>query len=118
MAKGSSVVSTGALFEAKQWAPAFQPTPPAICAETLQPILCSHDWLMIEASARAELERIRRYYDEGHVNLLIVTIIESAGNENTLVAPVIRAVHSVMTRRPEWTKKRRNGLTPSIICRR
>jgi hypothetical protein len=49
--------------------------------------------------------RIRRYYDEGHVNLLIVTIIESADNENALVAPVIHTVHSVMTRRPEWTKK-------------
>jgi predicted patatin/cPLA2 family phospholipase len=34
-----------------------------------------------------------------------VTIIESADNENALVAPVIRAVDSVMTRRPEWTKK-------------
>lgn len=99
------MVSTGSLSEAKQWAPAFQPTPPEICAETIQRILCSHDRPIIEASARAELERVRRYYDEGHVNLLIVTIIESVDNENALVAPAIRAVHSVMTRRPEWTKK-------------
>ena len=99
------MVSTGSLSEAKQWAPAFQPTPPDICAETIQRILCSHDRPIIEASARAELERVRRYYDEGHVNLLIVTIIESVDNENALVAPAIRAVHSVMTRRPEWTKK-------------
>ncbi len=99
------MVSTGSLSEAKQWTPAFQPTPPEICAETLQRMLCSHDRPIIEASARAELERIRRYYDEGHVNLLIVTIIESADNENALVAPVIHAVHAVMRRRPEWTKK-------------
>ncbi|WP_425909242.1 hypothetical protein [Nitrobacter sp. TKz-YC02] len=57
---------------------------------------------IIEATARAMLEHVLRYYDEGHVNLLVVTIIELAGNKNALVAPVIEAVHSVMTRRREW----------------
>jgi hypothetical protein len=99
------VVSTGSLSEAKQWASAFQPTPPEICAEAIQRFLCSHDRPIIEATARAKPERVLRYYDEGHVNLLVVTIIESADNENALVAPVIEAVHSVMTRRREWTEK-------------
>jgi hypothetical protein len=101
--KASSVVSTSLLSAAKQWIPAFQPTPPEICAETLQRILCSFDRPIIEATARARLERVLRYHDEGHVNLLIVTIIESADNENALVAPVIEAVHHVMTRQRAWT---------------
>jgi hypothetical protein len=60
---------------------------------------------IIEATARAMLEHVLRYYDEGHVNLLVVTIIELADNKNALVAPVIEAVHSVMTRRREWTEQ-------------
>jgi hypothetical protein len=103
--KAGSVVRTGSLSEAKQWAAAFQPTPLEICAETLQRILGSHDRPIIKAAARAKLERVLRYYDEGHVNLLIVTIIESADNEDALIAPVIEAVHSVMTRHREWTEK-------------
>jgi hypothetical protein len=39
-----------------------------------------------EASASAKLERLLRFHDESHVNLLIVTIIELADNENALVA--------------------------------
>lgn len=99
------MVSTSSLSAAKQWILAFQPTPPEICAETLQRILCSFDRPIIEATARARLERVLRYHDEGHVNLLIVTIIESADNENALVTPVIEAVHHVMARQRAWTEK-------------
>jgi hypothetical protein len=65
---------------------------------------------IIEATARAMLEHVLRYDDEGHVNLLVVTIIELADNKNALVAPVIEAVHSVMTPRREWTEQRSEWL--------
>jgi len=78
---------------------------PEVRAKAVQGILISHDRLDIEATALAELERLLKYRDEGFVNLLIVTIIESDSNENALVAPVIEAVNSVMTRRPAWTEK-------------
>ncbi|OPH83878.1 hypothetical protein [Nitrobacter vulgaris] len=35
---------------------------------------------------------------------MIVTIIESADNENVLVTPVIEAVHHMMTRQRAWTE--------------
>lgn len=78
--------------------------PPEVCAEEVQRILISHDRLDIEATARAKLERLLRYSDECDINLLIVTIIESDGNENALIAPVIEAVHSVMIRHRAWTE--------------
>lgn len=62
--KAGNVVSTGSLSEVKQWAPTFQTTPPEICAEALKRILGSHERPIIEATARAKLERILRYYDE------------------------------------------------------
>jgi hypothetical protein len=40
-----------------------------------------------------------------HVTLLIRTIIESDGNANALVEPVISAVSSVMIFRPEWANR-------------
>lgn len=95
----------GSLSKAKQWTPAFRPPAPEIRAETIQRIMSSHDRPIVEAAARAKLEYLLRYHGEGHVVLLVVTIIESANNENALVAPVIEAVHHLMTRHPDWAEQ-------------
>lgn len=42
---------------------------------------------------------------EGHVVLLLRTLMESAGNRMALVEPVIRAVSNVMLARPDWPDK-------------
>ncbi|WP_131522882.1 hypothetical protein [Nitrobacter sp. Nb-311A] len=99
------MVSTGSLSAAKQWISPFQPTHQRDMRGNAATDLCSFDRPIIEATARARSERVLRYHDEGHVNLLIVMIIESADNENALVTPVIEAVHHVMTRQCAWTEK-------------
>lgn len=50
---------------------------------------------------RGLLER----HGEGHVILLLRTIMESARNRMALVEPVIRAVSNVMLARPDWPDK-------------
>jgi hypothetical protein len=42
---------------------------------------------------------------EGHVVLLLRTLMESAGNRMALVEPIIRAVSNVMLARPDWPNK-------------
>jgi hypothetical protein len=81
-------------------------------------ILQSHDRPIVEATARTALERLLRFYDEGRVNLLVVTIIESADNENALATPVIEAVHDVMRRHRDWTERGPSGSKLSIVFRR
>lgn len=110
------MASMGSLSEAKRWTPAFRPPAPEIRAETIQ-LLSSHDRPIIEAAARAKLEHLLRYHDEGHVVLLVLTIIESADNENALVPPVIEAVHWVMTWHPDWAERGSEWLRRSRLWR-
>ncbi|WP_298876818.1 hypothetical protein [uncultured Bradyrhizobium sp.] len=65
---------------------------------------------MIDAGARKTLQKMlyrRDRYDGGtgaqHVTLLIRTILESDGNENALIEPIVSAVS--MSMRPEWTDR-------------
>lgn len=51
------------------------------------------------------LERILRKYGEGHLILLLRTIMESDNNKMALVEPVIWAVSDVMLANPRWPAK-------------
>jgi hypothetical protein len=68
-------------------------------AEQLPALLASVEAPPIDEAARQRLQRLE------HVTLLIRTIIGSNGNENALVAPVIDAISSVMSRHRDWTEK-------------
>ncbi len=50
-------------------------------------------------------ERIRRRYGEGHLILLLRTIMESENNRMALVEPVIWAISDVMLANPKWPDK-------------
>lgn len=50
-------------------------------------------------------ERIRRRYGEGHLILLLRTIMESDNNRMALVEPVIWALSDVMLANPRWPAK-------------
>lgn len=51
------------------------------------------------------LDYILEKRGEGHVILLLRTLMESAGNRMALVEPIIRAVSNVMLARPDWPNK-------------
>ena len=48
------------------------------------------------------LERILRSHGEGHVILLLRTLMESENNRMSLVEPIIWAVSDVMLANPKW----------------
>lgn len=51
------------------------------------------------------LDYILEKRGEGHVILLLRTLMESEGNRMALVEPIIRAVSNVMLARPDWPNK-------------
>lgn len=51
------------------------------------------------------LDHLLERRGEGHVVMLLRTLMESAGNRMALVEPVIRAVSNVMLARPDWPNK-------------
>lgn len=51
------------------------------------------------------LDDLLEKHGEGHVRLLLVTLMESVNNRMALVEPVIRAVSNVMLARPDWPDK-------------
>jgi hypothetical protein len=53
----------------------------------------------------ARLQKLAERHGEQHATLLVRTIIESEGNEQALVEPVISAVSSVMVWHPDWTNR-------------
>jgi hypothetical protein len=85
----------------------------AAIAKQVHDILAAAEAPSIDAATRLTLQRLLYRREKfgggdgrGHVTLLIRTILESAGNENALVEPIVSAVSQCM--RPEWT---RLGLT-------
>jgi hypothetical protein len=74
-------------------------------AETLQRLLEALEAPAIDEAARARLAKMLDRHGAQHVTLLIRTIIESEGNANALVEPVIGAVSSVMIFHPEWADR-------------
>jgi hypothetical protein len=76
----------------------------------LQNILDALEVPLIDAQARRMLQRLLHRHDKflggdgrGHVTLLIRTILESEGNQDALIEPIVSAVSLCM--RPEWTNK-------------
>jgi hypothetical protein len=59
----------------------------------------------VDAAARARLARLLDRHGAQHVILLVRTIIESEGNANALIEPIISAVSSVMVFHPEWANR-------------
>jgi hypothetical protein len=59
----------------------------------------------IDDANRARLEYLIARRGSETVTLLIRTIIESEGNENALVEPIIDAVASVMLFEPQWPER-------------
>jgi hypothetical protein len=91
--------------------PASRPLPweSPVIATQLQEILAAVEAPPIDVRVRLTLQR-KLYRSEkfggdgrGEVTLLIRTIIESEGNEEALIEPIVSAVSICM--RPEWTKK-------------
>lgn len=76
-----------------------------LAAEILPWLLEDLEVPSIDAAARARLERLLYFYGSERVTLLVRAIIESDGNENALIEPVITAVGDVMSARPEWPER-------------
>jgi hypothetical protein len=74
-------------------------------AATLDRLLKALEAPPVDESARARLARLLDRHGAPHVTLLIRTIIESEGNANALIEPVIGAVSSVMVFHPEWANR-------------
>jgi hypothetical protein len=71
-------------------------------AEALDRLLKALEAPPVDEAARARLARSLDRHGEQHVILLVRTVIESEGNANALVEPIISAVSSVMIFHPEW----------------
>lgn len=81
----------------------------AAIAQWVQEILAAVDAPPVDSTARSALQRIYRRKElfggdgRGHVTLVIRTIIESTGNLDALVEPIVSAVE--MSMRPQWTER-------------
>jgi hypothetical protein len=64
----------------------------------------------IDDDARARLARLLIRHGEAHIILLLRTILESDGNANALVEPVISAISSVMVFHPDWPNRGLNWI--------
>lgn len=75
----------------------------SICAE-LEIRVIAANVTRIPGTTKCELtlERILRKHGEGHLILLLRTIMESENNRMALVEPVIWAVSDVMLANPRW----------------
>jgi hypothetical protein len=102
-AKASSDTLAGLL---KPWATGKdRPERERAAAEKLDQLLSDLEAPTIDDAARQRLRRLTHWHGPQHVTLLIRTIIESEGNENALVEPIISAVSSVMSSHRDWTEK-------------
>jgi hypothetical protein len=81
---------------------------PALAKQVAQ-ILAAVDAPPVDSKVPLALQRIYRRKElfggdgRGHVTLLLRTILESDGNEDAVVEPILSAVDLAM--RPEWTEK-------------
>jgi hypothetical protein len=93
---------------------AFVPVPAAweseAVASRLQEILSALEVPLIDGRARLALQQLLYRHEKygggdgrGHVTLLIRTILESEGNQDALIEPIVSAVSLCME--PKWTKK-------------
>jgi hypothetical protein len=74
-------------------------------AETLASLLKALDAPPVDEGARVKLQKFLDRHGAEHVTLLIRTIIESEGNANALIEPVISAVSKLMVFEREWPNR-------------
>lgn len=60
---------------------------------------------LIPQDVRSRLEHILKRHGAEHVRMLLLTILESEGNENALTEIAVSAVSSVMVFEPEWPNR-------------
>ena len=56
----------------------------------------------LETCAAATLQRLLSDWGESHLREVLLSIVESAGNERALTAPVIQAVSDILLAHPAW----------------
>jgi hypothetical protein len=56
----------------------------------------------LETCAAATLQRLLSDWGESHLREVLLSIVESAGNERSLIAPVIWAVSDILLAHPNW----------------
>jgi hypothetical protein len=86
-------------------------------AARLDRLLIALEAPAIDDDARARLARLLDRHGAPHITLLIRTIIESDGNANALVEPVISAVSSVMVFARSGPAAGSRGSRRSTTCR-
>lgn len=84
-------------------APTFKLPPPD--PEGLQRLLVEMERPLIDAVVRARLLRLQQFHGEAHIRLLIISIVESDGNADALIEPIVSAVSDIMRRRPDWPER-------------
>jgi len=65
-------------------------------------ISCNETGGPMRTTAIKTLGRILKQHGEGHLIIVLRTIIESSGNENALKAPAIWAVSDLVLAHPKW----------------
>jgi hypothetical protein len=78
---------------------------PVLPKDTLQRLLRAVERPFVDPEVRARLQVLLERRGEQHVLLLLRTIIESEGNQNALVEPIVSAVSSAIADHPKWTDK-------------
>lgn len=78
---------------------------PVLPKDALQRLLMSVERPFVDPVVRARLQVLLERRGQQHVMLLLRTIIESKGNENALVEPIVSAVSWVIADYPKWTDK-------------
>lgn len=71
----------------------------------LQDILSAVECPFVDPAVKQRLQRLLDLYGPEHVTLLLRTVLESEGNEEALIEPIVSAVSSVMTLEREWTNR-------------
>jgi hypothetical protein len=56
----------------------------------------------LETCAASTLQRLLSDWGESHLREVLLSIVESAGNERALTAPVIWAVSDLLLAHPNW----------------
>src|SRR5262245_59756843 len=69
---------------------------PNLPKDTLQRLLMAVERPFVHQQVRARLQKLLERWGEQHVLLLLRTIVESEGNQNALVEPIVSAVSSVI----------------------
>ena len=78
----------------------------SICAEfgitVVPPARRRNGGTALETCAASTLQRLLADWGESHLRDVLLSIVESAGNDRALVAPVILGVSDILLAHPNW----------------